>query len=115
MGTDELARLVRDETPGIGLQRAALIARTEMHNAAQAANMQAAEATGIQGLKKEWLAAEDKRTRPDHNDADGQVVEKEGQFTVGASQMDRPGDQSAPPRQTVNCRCALSFITPEES
>lgn len=104
LGTDALARSLRDTLGGTTARlRAAIIARTETHAAAQAANRQAADATGIRNLRKEWLAADDARTRPDHNSADGQIVAKESTFTVGGSQMEQPGDPSAPTDQVVNC------------
>lgn len=115
LSTSEIARSMRDELGGVvAATRAAIIARTEIHSAAQAANRQAADATGIQGLRKEWMAADDSRTRPDHDAADGQVVDKESEFSVGGVSMDSPGDPGAPPEQVVNCRCAQTFITPDE-
>lgn len=113
LSTDEIARSMRDDLGGaVAATRAAVIGRTEVHAAAQAANQQAADATGVQGLRKEWMAAEDSRTRPDHDAADGQVVDKDGEFTVGGVRMKAPGDADAPAAQVVNCRCALTFITP---
>ena len=113
LGTEGIAKALRGDMVITSAVRAHIIARTETHAAAQAGNRQAAKATGIAGLEKEWLAAEDSRTREDHNAADGQTVDQDASFTVGGVQMEQPGDPNAPAAQVVNCRCALAFITPE--
>jgi hypothetical protein len=56
---------------------------------------------------KRWLATEDHRTRPDHKEADGQVVPWNEAFTVGGFQMMYPHDPSAPPQEVINCRCTM--------
>jgi hypothetical protein len=52
---------------------------------------------------KRWLATEDKRTRPDHVEADGQTVPFLQPFTVGGFQMMHPHDPTAPAKEVVNC------------
>lgn len=54
---------------------------------------------------KRWLATEDARTRPDHVEADGQVVPFGTPFIVGGFQMMHPHDPTAPAKEVVNCRC----------
>lgn len=54
---------------------------------------------------KRWLATEDQRTRPDHREADGQVVPFGQPFTVGGFQMQHPHDPNAPAKEVVGCRC----------
>jgi hypothetical protein len=56
---------------------------------------------------KRWLATEDARTRPDHVEADGQVVPFDQPFTVGGFQMMYPHDPTAPAKEVVNCRCTM--------
>ena len=56
---------------------------------------------------KRWLATEDKRTRPDHVEADGQVVPWGQPFTVGGFAMQYPHDPDGPPQEVINCRCTL--------
>lgn len=56
---------------------------------------------------KRWLSTLDTRTRPDHVEADGQVVSFGSAFTVGGYPMQHPGDKAAPPKETVNCRCTF--------
>jgi len=109
LGTEAIGREIRKSIPGIASYRAATIARTETHTASNIGAMAAAQATGL-NLRKEWLAAEDDRTREDHADADGQIVGLNEPFTVGGVQMMEPGDPSAPPEQTINCRCAVAFL-----
>lgn len=59
-----------------------------------------------QGLaQKMWVAHHDDRTRDTHRAADGQIVPVDGTFTVGGYAMSHPGDRSAPPGETINCRC----------
>lgn len=52
---------------------------------------------------KRWLATEDARTRPDHVEADGQVVPFAQPFIVGGFQMMHPHDPDAPAKEVVNC------------
>lgn len=56
---------------------------------------------------KRWLATEDKRTRPDHVKADGQVVPWAQAFDVGGFSMMYPHDPEGPPQEVINCRCTL--------
>ncbi len=90
--------------------RSLVIARTEVHTAAQVANHEAAMSTGVV-QEREWVAAEDARTRASHNAADGDRVAPGGMFDVGGASLKFPGDPSGPARETVNCRCATVFIT----
>lgn len=54
---------------------------------------------------KRWLATEDNRTRPDHVEADGQVVPFAVPFIVGGYQMMHPHDPDGPAKEVINCRC----------
>lgn len=58
---------------------------------------------------KTWLATEDSRTRPDHIDIDGTEVGVDDSFSVGEDTMNGPGDESADPGNTINCRCTLTY------
>ena len=62
--------------------------------------------TGIPHVKK-WDATIDGKTRPDHADANGQVVPLSEAFMVGGEQLMFPGDPSGSPQQTINCRCTM--------
>lgn len=52
-----------------------------------------------------WLATEDTRTRPDHREADGQLVPWSQPFIVGGFPMMHPHDPDGPPQEVINCRC----------
>lgn len=87
--------------------RAEMIARTETIRAFNAGSQQHFSDWGYG--KKEWLAANDKRTRHSHSAASGQVVDTDKPFKVGGYDMMYPGDASmgAPGSEFINCRCAL--------
>lgn len=111
VGTAGVARRIRDDLGGtIAAARSHVIARTETHAAANAAQHFAAESLQRDDMKREWIAAEDERTREDHSDANGQVVALEQPFTVGGALLMYPGDMGGPPEQVINCRCTTGFI-----
>ena len=74
---------------------------------------------GLTGLKlqKEWVSAQDERTRQsppdefDHVEADGQVVGMKDAFTVGGEQLMFPGDPGASAGNLINCRCSVVYLT----
>ncbi len=109
LGTEAIARNIQKQIPSIARYRAATIARTETHTAANVGSQAAAEATGL-ALIKEWGAAEDERTRETHAEADGQQVPIDGLFSVGGYDLRFPGDPSGPPGETINCRCVQLFL-----
>jgi HK97 family phage portal protein len=107
--------------------RSKIITRTEIHNAATKATMQAAKSLDLPSVKKEWNSARDDRTRreepthkhwADHYEMDGVKVDMDDTFSVPSSDgndiMDGPGDTSAPLDQFINCRCFLTFSTQGE-
>jgi len=111
-GTAEIASAIGDVTE-LSAFRSELIARTETHAAATYAGIEtvrnAEEKLGVTMLKS-WLPTLDDRTRPDHAAMDGSdPIALNDLFNVGGEMMDRPGDPSASPDQTCNCRCALAY------
>jgi hypothetical protein len=104
---DVRARLVRlmgaDRT--VWQTRAARIARTEATAAYNAGALEAGlrEGAGV----KVWLATGDPRTRDAHLEAHSLCVPVREPFQVGGVKMAMPGDPSAPPHLTVNCRAVL--------
>jgi len=110
LGTDETARRIRSKVRSLTPARAAIIARTELHGASNAATVQASEASGLE-MRKEWIAAEDARTRPTHDTADGQVVGRDETFQVGVAKLAHPGDPLGPPAEIINCRCVIGWLT----
>jgi SPP1 gp7 family putative phage head morphogenesis protein len=111
LGVAEIARRIQDRFTDTSALRAQTIARTETHNAATYATDQAAESTGLK-FEREWVAAEDNQTRPDHRAADGQRAGMDEPFTVGGAKLSRPGDPDGPPEQIINCRCIVTYETP---
>ena len=107
LGVDEIARNIRS---GVGsMQRATLIARTEVIAASNRGSIEGARATGLP-MKKVWLSTPDERTRPEHVSV--QPVETiDALFRVGNDDMKYPGDISngASPSNTINCRCAVGY------
>ena len=116
LGQDGIGDLVQDRMRERGSilsrHRARVIARTETHTASQAANSEAAAATGLQ-LRKEWIAAGGGDTRDDHSSADGQTVAMNDPFDVGGERLMYPGDPSGSAENVINCRCAVGYIPVE--
>lgn len=89
--------------------RARVVARTEVVGAYNggtydAFSMIVANDPGTEYMKR-WLATDDQRTRPDHVEADGQLVPFAQPFIVGGFQMMYPHDPAGPPHEVINCRC----------
>ena len=105
----EVASSIRSIIPALASYRADAIARTETHGAANYGSQEAAAATGLP-LRKEWLAAQDERTRETHAEADGQIVGMDDGFKVGNAILMYPGDPAGPPEETVNCFAPWSNI-----
>ena len=92
--------------------RTEMIARTETIRASNSGNEELFREWGVE--QKEWLSTKDDRTRGldpndkfDHWDADGQVVGINERFDVSGEMLDYPGDPTASPGNTINCRCAV--------
>lgn len=122
LGVDAIARLIVERAPDLSRVRAATIARTETHGAANYGADAAARATGLD-LNKEWLSGHDQRTRDhgqsdgvvdefDHRSMDGQTVGMDEKFRMpwkrgGFVLCNHPGDISLPPGAIINCRCSV--------
>ena len=94
---------------GIYKWQALRIARTETTFATSFAAEQAAQITGLV-LQKEWIAADDSRTRPSHAAVDNVKVDKDDTFNVGGVRMKYPGDPNAPASEVINCRCTVAYV-----
>ena len=88
---------------------------TAAENAGRYDGYKAADALGIKGIRKQWLATLDGRTRHSHQRLDGQTVGWNEKFeSVLGSKMLYPGDKTgAKPGDLYNCRCTM--ITVEKS
>jgi uncharacterized protein with gpF-like domain len=109
LGVAQIASFVRDLVPGLSRYRSALIARTEAHGAANYGADAAAKDTGLV-LMKEWVAAADERTRPDHDNVSAVPIPMDSLFQVGTDMLAYPGDPNGSPEQVINCRCAVAHI-----
>jgi len=112
---DDLATRVRSVFATASKTRAVTIARTEVISAYNgAAMLGAAQMPADVVAAAEWIATRDARTRDAHAAADGQTVAVGTAFDVGGRQMAYPGDPNGGAKNTVNCRCTVAFLTPEE-
>ena len=86
--------------------RAARTAVTEAENAGRQAAADELEKKGVI-MGKRWIATHDSRTRDEHLEADGQIVENNKPFVVGGEELMFPGDKSlgASGWNLYNCRC----------
>lgn len=109
LGQRGVAGYIRDLVPSFTQARAGLIARTETHGAAQFGANEAAKETGLK-LRREWISAEDNRTRDTHAAANGQIVGQDETFDIGDSRLMFPGDPNGEAAETINCRCVIGFV-----
>lgn len=121
LGEEETANSILEVIGDISKARARTIARTESHGAANYGANEAAKRNGLP-MKREWISAEDKRTRTtedgdlfDHVGANGQIVAADQPFQIarldgGTEALMYPGDPSGSAGNVINCRCALGFI-----
>lgn len=90
--------------------RAKRIAVTELTgslNAGHVVSTEEAEDSGVQ-IAKTWVTIGDDKVRPDHEEADGQVVEgSDGLFDVGGEQAPYPGYADLSAGNRCNCRCTF--------
>ena len=106
----QIAKGVSDKFLPISRSRAALISRTETHNAASFGNhayyLQTQQDLGIKMLKK-WVSTNDARTRAAHASANGQTVDMDEKFIVGGTEMNYAGDSAGGAKNVINCRCVI--------
>jgi HK97 family phage portal protein len=109
LSVDEVAKEVRKIFTGYKSSRAKAIARTETNAVVSEStimNFEMAQRAGI-FTEMEWLAVGDEKTRPEHGQADGQVVRVGQKFNVGGEMLAYPGDPTASAGNRINCRCAV--------
>lgn len=124
LGQREVAQRILELVPELSDARANLIARTETHGAANYGAQRAAKYSGLP-MRREWLAAKDKRTRAilrddkfDHLSADGQIVGMDEPFLIKREDgrmeaLMYPGDPRGSAGNTINCRCTVAYIVDE--
>jgi len=113
----QIAKQVSDTFTAVSVSRAALISRTETHNAASYANHlyhgSVAQDLDIK-MMKTWVSTSDARTRPEHNKANGQTVEMSEPFILahpklGSVEMQYVSDPAGGAYHSVNCRCVVVY------
>jgi uncharacterized protein with gpF-like domain len=100
------------QSPELPAARARLIARTELNKGAFFGRKLATDDSEWE-TEKEWVAANDHRTRHSHRAVDGDVIDVDGKFAVstpkgGVDYMEGPGDPTASAANLCNCRCSSS-------
>jgi hypothetical protein len=96
--------------------RAQLIARTEVVSSNNQSALRAwsalAEAAGVSDqATKTWVGG----TRPTHSAVSGTTIGIGELFTVGASEMNGPGDPAGGAGECANCRCSLAYALPSDT
>lgn len=92
--------------------RAARTSITSAENGGRQASYQKAAEMGIK-VRKRWIATKDGRTRDAHRKLDGQTVDWDEPFTSELGKIRFPGDPTAKPANTWNCRCSLRTVEKE--
>lgn len=115
LSQDAINRMVSRYRDNYHRYRAETIARTEstrvLSITRQEATIQMAEDIGIDPnrIVRVWNAVLDRRVRDIHASMDGDETGLEEPFTDGAgNKLMFPGDSSAPPETTINCRCTVT-------
>lgn len=98
--------------------RARRIIRTEIGIAANFGQKMARESVDFE-TDKEWIAANDHRTRDSHRKMDGEMIDSDLDFQVplikkgvqiGVDIMSGPGDPNGHAENVINCRCTLAYV-----
>lgn len=91
------------------MTRAVRVSRTISTAAANGGKLEGWKQSGLV-KKKRWRAANNKRTRKDHREANGQTVDIDKPFRVGGEKLMHPGDPAGSANQIVNCRCTMQAV-----
>lgn len=112
---DEIADGIRHVFDVASSSRAEVIARTEVISAYNGASQLGATILGPEVVAaQEWIATRDGRTRPGHAAADGQTVPIGSPFDVDGETLLYPGDPGGSAENTIQCRCTVGFLTPDD-
>jgi len=107
-----LARRMKDITNKT-LSESIRIARTETTRVANSAKQDVGEQGASMGfkMKKQWVSTQEpRRTRTEHLNANGQIVDIDKPFIVGGEELMYPGDEAGSAWNTINCRCTTINI-----
>ena len=116
-GINKMVAALKDSD--ITRQRAELIVRTESMRASNVGAMIAAAGSSV-AVMKQWISAQDKRTRRiprdqfDHLHMNGVAVGFDQHFVVPSTSaldaMQYPGDPNGSAGNVCNCRCVVAFV-----
>jgi len=120
LATPKIAERIRESMGDISKARSIMIARTEIGMASNNSSLAAAKSLGVPNLEKEWISAQDQRTRPgdfsgdlehpNHLVMNGVKVDQDAKFLVPpGDEMSSPGDSAGGAGQVINCRCVMTF------
>lgn len=107
----EIADRIARETASANDKAMVRYARTAMTGAQNAGRIEAMNDALDMGIKvmKVWISTLDDRTRPAHQDLDGQVQEVNEPFDSELGPIMYPGDPAADDANVWNCRCTLGY------
>jgi len=115
LSVEDVAGELRDAAPTISGYRSMIISRTETHAAFNAGHKASAEASELD-LSREWVSAQDERTRSspdddfDHLGADGEIVGVREHFQQTGEPLEYPGDPDGSAANVIHCRCGVADI-----
>ena len=104
---DDLAARLRAAFADLSTRRAEMIARTETVGGFNAASQQTARSSG-QCKGRIWRATTDARTRETHAEQSGYRIDGFGGTYPNGCR--HPGDPSALPEETIQCRCYEEYV-----
>ncbi len=113
----QISKQVQQSVRNFSIARAARIARTETHSAANFASQEYNKKISTQlgeTLYKRWVSVGDERTRSSHARANGQVRQLDEDFEINGSLMKYPGDPRGGAKNVVNCRCVVVYVDEED-
>lgn len=105
-GIDEISDTLQEDVfPDMQGYETRRVARTEGISSANRGRLSGFRDSGA--TDKSWMARDDPKTRPSHNEADNQTVSLGESFVVGGHEAMFPGDPSLPISERANCRCLV--------
>lgn len=118
LGIDPIAREITRKYNNVSRKRAALIARTEVHNASGFGQHNyhkgLSSDLGI-NMTKQWVATLDARTRSAHASMNGVQVSMDEPFRMpNGTEMQYVGDPSGGASNVINCRCAIIYVDADD-
>lgn len=113
LSIDEVARMIVQDFGTISASRANTIARTEVLTAVSIGSGSLMKTAGqaIPDLKKAWVTAQDENVRESHKAMNGEIRKHDEEFSNGLMYPQDPRGDAA---NTINCRCSLVTLAPED-